>query len=56
MISKIIEFIFGSISFILIILILCKWAGYVVAKRDWLVFIAGFIILWLVIYLAFGKK
>ena len=56
MVKKIIEYIFGLISFILIMSIFLKWAGYVVAKDDWLVFIAGFIVLWFIIYIVFKEK
>ena len=56
MANKTIEYILGLIIFILIMFIWGKWAGYVVAKDDWLVFIAGFIVLWFIIYIVFKEK
>ena len=56
MVNKTIEYILGWVIALAVLYIFAKWAGYVVAKDDWLAFIAGFIVLWLVIYLAFGKK
>jgi len=54
--NKTIEYIFGLVIFIFIMFIWVKWAAYVVVKEDWLVFIAGFIFIWLVIYIVFGRK
>jgi len=51
-----IEYILGLSIFILAMFIFLKWAGYVVAKDNWLVFVAGFIVLWFIIYIVFGTK
>ena len=56
MANKTIEYIFGLVIFIFVMFIFVKWAGYVVVKNDWLVFIAGFIVLWFIIYIVFKEK
>ena len=56
MANKTTEYIFGLIIFIFVMFIWSTWAGYVVAKDDWLVFIAGFIVLWFIIYIVFKEK
>jgi len=54
--NKTTEYIFGLIIFIFVMFIWSTWAGHVVAKDDWLVFIAGFIVLWFIIYIVFKEK
>jgi len=56
MANKTTEYIFGLAIFIFVMFIWSTWAGYVVAKDDWLVFIAGFIFLWFIIYIVFKEK
>jgi len=29
-----------------------KWIGYVVTKESWIAFIAGYVVLWFIIYIA----
>ena len=47
-----IEYFLGWIVFLFVMSIYLKWIGYVVAKESWIAFIAGYVILWLIIYIA----
>ena len=47
-----IEYFLGWIVFLFVMSIYLKWIGYVVAKDSWIAFIAGYVILWLIIYIA----
>jgi len=54
--NKTIEYIFGLAIFIFVMYIWSMWAGYVVAKEDWLIGIAGFTFIWFLIYIVFKEK
>jgi len=47
-----IEYFLGWIVFLFVMSIYLKWIGYVVAKESWIAFISGYVILWLIIYIA----
>ena len=47
-----VEYFLGWIVFLFVMSIYLKWIGYVVAKESWIAFIAGYAILWLIIYIA----
>jgi len=51
-IKNVIEYFLGWIVFLFVMSIYLKWIGYVVAKESWIAFIAGYVILWLIIYIA----
>jgi len=51
-IKNFIEYFLGWIIFLFVMSIYLKWIGYVVAKESWIAFIAGNVILWLIIYIA----
>ena len=51
-IKNFIEYFLGWIIFLFVMSIYLKWIGYVVAKESWIAFIAGNVILWLIIYVA----
>ena len=46
-----IEYFLGWIVFLFVMSIYLKWIGYVVARESWIAFIAGYVILWLIIYI-----
>lgn len=50
-IKNFIEYFLGWIVFLFVMSIYLKWIGYVVAKDSWIAFIAGYVILWLIIYI-----
>jgi len=45
-----IEYFLGWIVFLFVMSIYLRWIGYVVARESWIAFIAGYVVLWLIIY------
>jgi len=52
LIKNFIEYFLGWIIFLFVMSIYLKWIGYVVVKESWIAFIAGYVILWFIIYIA----